>query len=314
MTTGRAHGRRTAAAAGSIRIAAPPDFDFWRTAYSHGWCDLVPFSFDLSARTVTRVLRLEDASVVRTMLSDSPAGVDVRIRSDRPITAAMRTAVVRQLRTCLRLDEDFRPFHAAARRHPEFRWIAAARTGRLLRAPTVFEDTVKMICTTNCTWALTRIMVGNLVALAGEAAPGGGNAFPSPPAVAGLTEHALRKHVKAGYRSPYILELARRVAGGELDIESWRTSPRGSGELLEEISGVKGIGPYAAQNLLRLLGRYDRLGLDSWVRGQFSRLHARGQKVKDATIERHYREYGEWRGLFFWLDMTRDWHEDKFAF
>jgi hypothetical protein len=34
--------------------------------------------------------------------------------------------------------------------------------------------------------------------------------------------------------------------------------------------------------------------------------------VKDSTIERHYAPYGKWRGLFFWLEMTRYWHDEKF--
>jgi hypothetical protein len=76
---------------------------------------------------------------------------------------------------------------------------------------------------------------------------------------------------------------------------------------------VKGIGPYAAGNLLKLVGRYDELGLDSWVRTQYARLHTRGRKVSDARITRHYKRYGTWRGLFFWLEMTRYWHDEKFA-
>lgn len=211
------------------------------------------------------------------------------------------------------MDERFHPFHAAARKHPAYRWISNSHSGRLLRAPTVFEDAVKMICTTNCTWALTRMMVTNLVQLTGRTTDTGLCGFPEPSAVASLTERELRKVVKAGYRAPYLLELAQRVADGSLDIEGWRTSSLSTDALLKEMRTVKGIGPYAAENLLRLVGRYDRLGLDSWVRGQFSKLHTRGRKVKDSTIERYYRSFGEWRGLFFWLEMTRDWHDDKFG-
>jgi hypothetical protein len=63
---------------------------------------------------------------------------------------------------------------------------------------------------------------------------------------------------------------------------------------------------------MRLVGRYDYLGLDSWVRSKYYELHHNGRKVKDSTIERHYVQYGKWRGLFFWLEMTRYWHDDKF--
>jgi hypothetical protein len=41
------------------------------------------------------------------------------------------------------------------------------------------------------------------------------------------------------------------------------------------------------------------------VRQRYAELHARGRKVKDATIERAYARFGRWRGLFFWLEMTR---------
>ena len=37
----------------------------------------------------------------------------------------------------------------------------------MLRAPALFEDAVKMLLTTNCSWAATRGMVVRLVALAG---------------------------------------------------------------------------------------------------------------------------------------------------
>jgi N-glycosylase/DNA lyase len=182
----------------------------------------------------------------------------------------------------------------------------------MLRSPGVFEDAVKMICTTNCTWGLTTLMVSNLVASAGKGAGKRGMTFPSPAAVAGLTETFLRKEIKAGYRSPYILALAERVASGKLDIESWRTSPLSTAALFDEMQTVKGIGPYAAGNLLKLAGRYDYMGLDSWVRAKYSDLRRSGRRVKDTTIEKEYEEFGEWRGLFFWLEMTRDWHGDKF--
>jgi len=293
-------------------ISAPPDFSFWRSAYSHGWCDLVPFAFDSDRKTLMRIFSLPGGLLVRCSLRGTARGIAVTCRSRTPITADEKRSLVAQIRSCLRMDEHFGRFHAAARNNPHYRWISASRSGRLLRAPTVFEDAVKMICTTNCTWALTRMMVSNLIQVTGKEYDAGLCAFPEPAAVAGLGERRLRKEVKAGYRAPYLLELAERVAGSSLDIESWRTSPLPTDALLEEMRSVKGIGPYAGENLLRLVGRYDRLGLDSWVRGQFSKLHARGRKVSDATIERHYRELGEWRGLFFWLEMTRDWHDEKF--
>jgi hypothetical protein len=77
---------------------------------------------------------------------------------------------------------------------------------------------------------------------------------------------------------------------------------------------VKGVGPYAAGNILKLLGHYDRLGIDSWCRKQFFEIHRNGRKTTDRVIERHYQPYGKWRGLFFWLDLTKPWYDKEFPF
>lgn len=294
-----------------LRISTPGDFDFWRTVRSHGWFDLPPFSHDPERRTLDRLLRLPDGSLAACRLASRSRSISVRVISAAALDASRRRHVLRQLRSCLRLDEDFSDFHAAARRDPSTRWIARSGAGRLLRSPTVFEDVVKMICTTNCTWALTRVMVGRIVRRFGQPFPGGGASFPTPEALASSTERELRGDCTTGYRAPYLLELAANVASGKLPIEEWRTTGAGTEELFRTILSVKGVGPYAAGNTLKLLGRYDYLGIDSWVRGRYAELRARGRKVKDTTIERAYARFGKWRGLFFWLEMTRDWHLEK---
>ena len=293
-----------------LAIPFPPRFDFWRTVYSHGWCALPPFSVDPVARTLTRVHAAGDGTTARWTLRRNGRSISAEVEPGG--TGVPPPGVMAEIRTCLRLDEDFSSFHRMARSYPRYRWIAACGAGRLLRAPTMFEDTVKMICTTNCTWGLTTLMVGNLVRSTGRRHDDEHHAFPTPDAIAALSEAYLRKEIKAGYRSPFILLLATQVAAGYLDIESWRTSPLPTDELFREMRNVKGIGPYAAGNLLKLAGRYDELGLDSWVRSKYFELRRGGRKVKDVTIERDYASYGEWRGLFLWLEMTRNWHQDKF--
>ena len=296
---------------GSILLRTPADFSFWRSAYSHGWCDLMPFAYDTKSQHLSRILRLSDGAIVSCELRACTGGIHITCTSPTPLTATHRAEIRTVVRTCLRLDEDFTDLYRTVRRMPAYRWIARHHAGRLLRAPTVFEDAVKMICTTNCTWALTVHMVRALVSRFGPS-DGTVTAFPEPGAIAGATETILRKECSTGYRAPALLELATAVASGRLPVESWRTSTAPTVELFKEMCAVRGIGPYAAGNLLRLVGRYEHLGLDSWVRKQWRTLHARGRKVSDARIERFYEPYGKWRGLLFWLEMTRDWHDEKF--
>jgi hypothetical protein len=76
------------------------------------------------------------------------------------------------------------------------------------------------------------------------------------------------------------------------------------------LRSMTGIGPCAADKLLRLLGHYDRLGLDSWCRARFLKLYPRTRKTRfDAAIGRRYAPCAPYSGLAMWLDLTRTWHE-----
>jgi 3-methyladenine DNA glycosylase/8-oxoguanine DNA glycosylase len=70
---------------------------------------------------------------------------------------------------------------------------------------------------------------------------------------------------------------------------------------------VKGVGDYAAENLLKLVGRYDGLALDSWLRAQFYKRRNNATVCSDKEIERFYERFGSWRGLALWCDMTKEW-------
>jgi 3-methyladenine DNA glycosylase/8-oxoguanine DNA glycosylase len=61
---------------------------------------------------------------------------------------------------------------------------------------------------------------------------------------------------------------------------------------------------------LKLIGRYDCLALDSWVRAKFARTRNGSRPPTDAKIARYYSRFQSWRGLALWCDMTRDWLDD----
>ena len=212
------------------------------------------------------------------------------------------------VRHILRLDEPLQEFYQLVEGHERLNWISTSGAGRLLRSPTVWEDLVKTICTTNCSWSLTRKMVTNLVDNLGEQAIDGQRAFPTPKLMASVDSAFYREDVRAGYRSPYLAELAEAVASGKLEPESWLESDLPTSELKKQIKQIKGVGDYAADNLLKLLGRYDGgLALDSWVRSQFYKKHNRGKVCDDKRIVRFYEKFGRWKGLAAWCDVTEHW-------
>src|SRR5215831_3915632 len=256
-----------------ILIEVPPTFNFKRTVLSHGWCELKPFEFDALSFKLIRVIDLPERDPVTVEVRQVDGAV--AIKGPFRLVKANAKRVQQAVRHMLRLDDNMDEFYNQVASDPAFQWIAAEGAGRLLRAPTVFEDLVKMVCTTNCSWALTEIMVNQLVHNLGRKTGDGRRSFPTPEAMARMPESFYRKVVRAGYRAPYLRELARKVASGELDVEGWLTTEKAGPDLKREIKAVKGVGDYTAEIMLKLLGRYHGLALDSWVRGRYSELHAR---------------------------------------
>jgi 3-methyladenine DNA glycosylase/8-oxoguanine DNA glycosylase len=288
-----------------LRIPTPRNFSFRRTVASHGWYQLLPFALDTKKWELSRVIDLGEKPPVTIFLNERKT--HVRVSASHPLTKAESAIVLRDARHILRLDDDLENFYLATGGDPEFAWIGQQGAGRMLRSPTVFEDLVKMICTTNCSWALTEKMVTGLVVNLGRETNDGRRSFPTAQALALMPLKFFVDEVRAGYRAAYLKELADRVASGELNVEEWLTSDLPTAELVKQIKGVKGVGDYAAENLLKLLGRYDGLALDSWTRAKFFQVRNNGRKANDKKIARYYSRFKEWRGLALWCDMTRDW-------
>jgi 3-methyladenine DNA glycosylase/8-oxoguanine DNA glycosylase len=291
--------------------------DLWRTINSHGITELPPLSLDEAARTLQVTLRLPGGGARTVTVGEFRSGyAGIEVAGRRPAAAAvgsLRQAVAH----ILRLDEDLSPFYEQAAGDPQLAWVTQG-AGRMVRSATVFEEVVKTICTTNCSWSATRRMVSALVEHLGEKAPGappsgpGERCFPTPAAMASAGESFYREVARAGYRWRYLHELAERVAVGELDLEQLgRATPAelSDDEVEARLLALPGVGPYAAAHVMLMLGRYSRLILDSWTRPTYLRLAGK-RSATDTTIKRRFAPYGRYAGLAFWLYITRDWVED----
>ena len=117
----------------------------------------------------------------------------------------------------------------------------------------------------------------------------------------------LRSKVRVGYRAPAIHELGKRVASGELDIEAFKTSTLPTLELRKELLKIRGVGPYAAANLLMILGRPDFIPIDTYALKMVSLEWHRGRKVTPKHVEKAFKHWGEFKGLAFWF---WDWKSD----
>jgi N-glycosylase/DNA lyase len=291
------------------RLALPPRFSFDAVVRSHGWYDLPPFSYDRDGAVLTTFVEI---SPLTPTLSQRERGRAAEIaflvrngkleaRADELEPSGLR-AIARRV---FSLDLDLSPADRAFATEPALGRALEMRGGRMLRAPTLFEDAVKMLFTTNCSWAATRGMVSRLIALAGA----DGRAFPTPQSVSKLSTATLENKVRCGYRAQALRQFARRIVSGELDLRSWQDPSRSSEDVRAAILEEHGFGPYAAEGLLRILGRHDFFALDSWTRQQFRRMYPGRASATDRAIARRYARFGSHRGLALWLEMTSGWHQ-----
>jgi 3-methyladenine DNA glycosylase/8-oxoguanine DNA glycosylase len=291
-----------------LTLPAHQPFNFHIAVRSHGWYQMAPFNYDEEAGILHYVIRLESGKVLEMHIREAPGGVSVE--TDEKLTKAEVAELTEAVTWMLGLEMDFSAFYAVARKEPKLAQAEKLARGRVLRSPTFFEDVLKTILTTNTLWAATKRMNANLIeqfgpSLNGETPSNGGEtekrAFPSPAEIAASSPEVLKEAVRVGYRAPAIHELAVRVASGELDLESFKTSDLPTLELRKELLKIKGVGPYAAANLLMILGRSDFIPVDSWALKLVSHEWYEGEPVTPAQVEEHFEAWGEFKGLAYWF-------------
>jgi 3-methyladenine DNA glycosylase/8-oxoguanine DNA glycosylase len=298
-----------------IRLRGPrgEPVDLWRTIVSHGFHDLAPAQIDEQRRTLTLTLRVPRGRPRRVTIGPGPrarARLDV---AGPPPSATARASITRDVTRVLHLDQDLSEFYAIAATDDALAW-ATTGAGRMLRSPTVWEDVVKTLCTTNCSWGLTVTMVNALVTNLGDAAVGQRdpltNAFPTPEIMAKQDERFYREVVRSGYRAPRFVELATLQATGAIDLEGLGAASRedvADDEVERQLLSLPGIGPYGAAHIMMTLGRNSKLILDSWTRPKYRRTSGARRQPTDAQMIRRFRRYGPEAGLAFWLFVTEDW-------
>ncbi len=116
-----------------LRGAGGEPVDFARTIVSHGVAELPPNRVDLAGRVLETTLPTRrSARTVR--ITEHGRNLRIEGSSDPQLT--------RTVAHMFRLDEDLSDFYELVREDGELSWCALG-AGRMLRAPTVFEDVVK---------------------------------------------------------------------------------------------------------------------------------------------------------------------------
>lgn len=299
-----------------MSIPAPGDFVLPRDACSYGYFLLAPNRWNPLERTLTRPLLLEGGVATLTISQDgaerdpvegeggrlrwSCEGNPLAVRADRALSRRERGEARAMLVRMLRLDDETTgEFHGV-----DARWARSGR-GRLFRSPTFFEDLIKTVTSCNVAWPSTMRMNQRLCEVVAPA-------FPTSAQLARKKASTLRARCSVGYRDARLVRLAKMHAAGEID-EGWLADPGVTDEeVFRFLKGLPGLGPYSAANVMQLLGRYERLPIDTETMR-----HARtvlGYEGTDAElwkrVESHYAPFGARKFQSYWFELW-DFYEAR---
>lgn len=295
-----------------LTIRVPGDYVLRRDVCSYGYFLLAPNHWDPVAETFRTTMELGGgaATVVVGQRASGVAGSALSVRCDRTLDRGEQRELRARLARMFNLNEDesvVRAFHKV-----DPRWRKSGRA-RLMRSPTLFEDVVKTVTSCNVSWPNTINMNRNFCEVLGRTSASGFSAFPTAKKMARTRAGTLRGRCRVGYRDRRLIDLATMFVRGEID-EAWLTSRETSDdEAFAFLLTLPGIGPYAAGNIMQLIGRYSRLALDTEsVRHARSVLGMRGEPgAIMKRLAKHYEPFGEHRFRSYWFELWADYERKR---
>ena len=219
-------------------------------------------------------------------------------------------------RRALGLNNDLSPFYAYARNEAQLWQVIEPLVGLpIFCAETVFEALATLIIEQHISWNAAMRAQRVLLRLLGDGAetPAGRvYDFPSPAQLANATLERLKPLKITNWRCQQIIDIARQVDSGELDLEILRElDDEAAAKRLMRISGV---GAWTAGNVIgRALGRYPMLAVNDVALQAAAReyFHAGEGEKSVAKVRDTLGVYGEFAGIAGHFTLLR-WVLDRY--
>lgn len=148
--------------------------------------------------------------------------------------------------------------------HPTMKEAASYASGIRILRQEPFEALITFIISQNNNIKRIAGIVERLCENFGEEIAERVYAFPTAERLSGLSEEELSP-IRAGFRHKYILDAARKISAGEIDLESLRVMPYE--EANRELMRIKGVGEKVADCVLLYgLHRLESFPKDVWMK------------------------------------------------
>jgi DNA-3-methyladenine glycosylase II len=288
-----------------------------------------PFRFDLALaylrRSPLEILDLvEDGAYRRAVrLAGRPGLLEVRSTgtveqpalrlalAGGPASTAELEAAGRLVARCFRVEQDLAPFEARVPLDPPFGALVGRLRGlRALLLTSPFEALVWAIVGQQINIAFAYRLKRALIERFGARLEHDGRVyflFPDPERLATLEPDALRPLQFSGQKARYIVDLARQIAAGHLDLEAiGRLEPAEARARLMELRGVgRGTAEYV---LMRGLGAPDELpAADIGLQTAAGRVYGWPRRPTEPELRALAEPWAGWRstfGFYLWFTLN----------
>ncbi len=282
-----------------ISVTPPADFNFEATVSSHGWERLEPFSLNRENQVL---MRIEHLPSQLACLEITYAGeINVAVHSDTKLKEKDQNYIPEFITHCFCLDWDISGWYAQVADDTAYSFLKEKRLGRLLVTPSMWENLVKTLFLTNTHARHTTAMAAKFCTLGDSF--GEKHAFPTPEQVLAKSEDQLEKQTGMGYRAKYVYDLVEAIASG-FDPESLRNPSLSYEDIFEKVRSLHGFGVYSASYVLKILGRFERISIDTVTRRYFKEISGQ-ENATDADINAYYEHFGEYKGMVAFWDVSR---------
>ncbi len=215
--------------------------------------------------------------------------------------ALHRAAVEKDVCSCLSLDVDLHPFYRWAERDPILAELTRHCYGlHPLRAPSLFETLITSITAQQVNLSFATRTRARLICRYGKSITLNGRTFytfPTPEALSGTPLQELRDMQFSWRKAEYIVNLARLVREGELNLDEFPHLT--NAEVIDRLTRIKGLGRWTADWLLaRGLGRGDAIAAgDLGVRKAVGRFYFGGETPAVEEVREFVARWGMFQNL-----------------
>ncbi|XP_076946109.1 uncharacterized protein LOC143617426 [Bidens hawaiensis] len=294
-----------------MEIQVASTFKLERAVCNHGFFMMAPNHWNPSTKTLIRPLRLppNNQTVTVSISQPSPTIISVSILYNALISPSHHQPILDQVKRMLRLsNEEEEAMTAFHRLHTD---AASEGFGRLFRNPSLFEDIVKTWLLCACRFSDSLEMAKKICNLNPKRKRGKRKKtewnFPTAQELSSFDRDKLKSIL--GYRGDGISVFATDVTSGKVDLDrlehecSYSNSSSIGDDLYKELKKVKGIGDFAACNILMCIGFYHRVPVDSETSRHIKQVHQRVNEDTNEMIKDIYDKYAPFQTLAYWFEL-----------